>query len=393
MKVVFPYVAQLHQVFHSLPIAAEMAVRHPDIEVHAAGRSVEHVEFIRRLLERYAPQARVQVQQLKSLLLPHWHHRRKRRLLIRNWRYFRSFDAIVTPERTSLFLRRLGLTTTRMIWTSHGAGDRAVGFADDIHQFDYVLVAGQKIEERLLASEQIRPGRYTTGIYAKFDWLRTRAAVPRLFDNPNPVVVYNPHFRLQLSSWSRMGEAVLEFFAAHPEWNLVFAPHVRMFDPPTPLMYQLFERYASLPNMLIDLGSERSVDMTYLNAADLYLGDVSSQVAEFVCRPRPCLFLNANDVAWRDDPNYRCWELGPVIENVSDLGPALARAQATHSAFHAAQRCYLAETFGDSQDLSSAARAADAIVGYLESCAEQRQGNTRLGWSRSSLKAFTSEMF
>src|SRR3546814_17702316 len=68
-----------------------------------------------------------------------------------------------------------------------------------------------------------------------------------------------------------------------------------------------------LPHMHIDLGSERSIDMSYTGSADLYLGDVSSQVAEYLYRPRPCVFLNAQGVDWQEDPNYRFWSLGPGI--------------------------------------------------------------------------------
>ncbi|MET0986099.1 MAG: hypothetical protein ABW034_11910, partial [Steroidobacteraceae bacterium] len=157
----------------------------------------------------------------------------------------------------------------------------------------------------------------------------------------------------------------------------------RMFDPPTQLKYQAFEKYLGLPNIRIDLGSEQSIDMTYLNAADLYLGDVSSQVAEFVCRPRPCLFLNAHGVEWRGDPNYRCWELGPVIHDVSELNAALARACDTHGEFLHAQQRYVAETFEEPQGLSSSAWGADAIVGYLESSG----GVSKSGLQRTQSKS------
>lgn len=365
MRVVFPYVAQLHQVYHSLPIAAEMATRHPQVEVHAAAATVEHGEFIRGLLNRYASHAPVVVELLEMPKLGNLPFKKKRPLMFRNRRYFRSFDAIVTPERTSLFLRHLGLGQTRLIWTRHGAGDRAIGFANGIDQFDYVLLAGKKIEERLLAAQQIRRGHYTTGVYAKLDWLASGPSM-KVFDNDRPVVLYNPHFRPTLSSWQKMGHAVLEFFAAQPLWNLIFAPHVRLFDPPTPGKYQQFERYASLPNVRIDLGSERSIDMSYLNSADLYLGDVSSQVAEFVRRPRPCLFLNAHHVAWREDANYRFWHLGPVLETLEDFAQSLDRASSTHVEFLAAQRRYVTDTFAASDGASSAARGADAVVAYLE---------------------------
>src|SRR3546814_19013401 len=74
--------------------------------------------------------------------------------------------------------------------------------------------------------------------------------------------------------------AVLDLFANSNRYNLIFAPHVRLFDPPAAECYAQFERYRKLPHMHIDLGSERSIDMSYTGSADLYLGDVSSQVAE-----------------------------------------------------------------------------------------------------------------
>lgn len=363
MRIVFPFFAQLHQVFHSLPIAAAIAVRYPDVQVHVAGVSAQHVAFVERLLARFAPGAKVQVDALEKVLLNRLPS--KKRTMIKNRHYFRSFDAIVTPERTSLFLKKtVGIDPARLIWTRHGAGDRSIGFARDVHLFDYVLMAGRKIEERLLAEGQIRPGDYTVGVYAKFDWLRD-APRTRLFDNDRPTVLYNPHFDRSLSSWPEVGTRVLEFFANDGRWNVVFAPHVRLFDPPTRFKYLPFREFDGVPNIRIDLGSERSIDMTYLNAADLYLGDVSSQVSEFVCRPRPCLFLDAHGVEWRGNPNYRFWQLGPVLDDVGRLGEGLEEAFSRHAEFEAEQKAYVAETFEIPADGSSAVRGADAIVEFL----------------------------
>ncbi|MET0988848.1 MAG: sensor domain-containing protein [Steroidobacteraceae bacterium] len=382
MRVVFPYLAQLHQVFHSLPIAAQMAMTYPQVRVHAAGATSEHVDFICKLLERFAPRARVFVDRFDALTLRTVNYGKKSRLLFRNRNYLRSFDAIVTPERSSLVLRRVGLGETKLIWTRHGAGDRAIGFADDIHQFDYVLMAGRKIEARLLASGQIRPGQYATGVYSKFDWLAS-APSPRLFENAAPVVLYNPHFEAKLSSWPLMGHAILEFFAAHPQWNLVFAPHVRLFDPPTADKYREFERYGVVSNIVVDLGSERSIDMTYLTAADFYLGDVSSQVAEFICRPRPCLFLNTHGAEWRNDANYRSWTLGSVVDTLDDFERTLERAFATHGEFIKAQHEYITDTFDLPPGSSSAARGAQAIVSYLESTADTARSSARVLGSKA----------
>lgn len=362
MKVVFTFFGQLHQVLHSLPIAAAMAQRHPGVEVHAAAAWPEQLDFIRRLLAEHAPDAPVQVHALRRRWL--LGARSKRRTMLKNLDYLRGFDAIVVPERTSLFLRSVELGDTQLVWTRHGAGDRAIGFAPDVDQFDFVLLAGAKIEQRLLDAGLIRPGHYARGVYAKFDWLR-RGTGPRLFDNDRPTVLYNPHFRPELSSWERHGRQVLDFFAASERYNLVFSPHVRLFDPPDVPKYRAFKRYLGLPHLRVDLGSVRSIDMSYLEAADLYLGDVSSQVSEFVARPRPCLFLDAHGAAWRDNPDYRFWTLGPVIDRLDGLAAALEDAFASHGDYLAAQRDYVAETFDMPEGDGSAARGADAIVDFL----------------------------
>ncbi len=376
-RIVFPYLAQLHQVLHSLPIAAELARQHPDIEVHVATSSPAHRAFIERLVAQHAPRARLHYDSLELGWLDRFRHRAfgipwKLAALFRHRRYFSGFDAIVTPERTSLLLRRFGVRHPRLIWTRHGAGDRSVGFARDVRRFDFICMAGRKIEQRLMHDGLIQTGRYVSGVYAKFDWACPSQHRWTPFDNGRPTVLYAPHFRSTLSSWPLMGEAVLEFFARSDRYNLIFAPHVRLFDAPTPDKYQAFARYRHLPHLHIDLGSERSVDMSYTGAADLYLGDVSSQVAEFLWRPKPCMFLNAHQVKWRDDPSYRFWSLGPVLDSVADLDRDLRAAFDCHPRYAAPQRQYVAETFGIAAGVPTAPLAADAIFSYLKNASAQR---------------------
>jgi len=282
-----------------------------------------------------------------------------------NRNYFADFDAIVTPELTSLLLKRLGVARPKIIWTHHGAGDRAGGFVKATAKFDFVVMAGRKLEERLLSLGLIRPGYYATGVYAKFDLVQRLASRrPRLFDNGRPTVLYNPHFAPTLSSWPKVGTAVLDWFAGSKDYNLVFAPHLRLFDPATPKRYAAFEAYSNLPHMHIDLGSRALIDMTYTSAADIYLGDVSSQVAEFLTQPRPCVFLNPAGVVWREDPSYRFWSLGEVINRPEDLGQGISRAIEDHARLVPLQEAYIEETFEGALQ-PTAWRGADAIAAYL----------------------------
>lgn len=105
--------------------------------------------------------------------------------------------------------------------------------------------------------------------------------------------------------------------------------------------------------------------MTYTQRADLYLGDVSSQVYEFLRTPKPCLFLNASGADWREDPSYQHWLYGQVLDSVDHLGDAIDQAFATHNDYRQAQIEGIAETF-DVQNTPTSERAAQTIVDKLE---------------------------
>ena len=372
LRVCFPFLAQAHQTPHALPIAMELAAAYPDIEVTIAYLTDAHLDLIRQYAAFY-PNSSVRYRRLHlpalaraDLGLRGLQLFRRLAVLPFNTAFFDGFDAIVTPELTSLLLKRLGVRRPKFIWTLHGAGDRAAGFKKSMAGFDFVLMAGEKLERRFLELGLLRPGAYATGVYAKFDLVpMLRARQDRFFDNRRPTVLYNPHFDPALSSWPKVGFAVLDWFAANPAYNLIFAPHVRLFDPPTPGRYRRFKRYAGLPNMKIDLGSSASIDMTYTMAADVYLGDVSSQIAEFLTQPRPCVFLNPRHKAWETNENFRAWSLGEVATGVRDLATVLPRAIRRHPAMVEMQEAYVRETFGVPFE-PSAKRGAAAIAGYLK---------------------------
>lgn len=371
MKLTFMYLAQEHQVPHSLPLAAEVALADPTADVHVC-TSTNEQEAVARRLARLYPGARLSFDRLRVPALARWIGKRvggvpvKAMVLAASRDYLSGFDAIVVPERTSLLLKRLGVTRPALVWTSHGAGDRAISYASDIARFDYVMLAGVKQEQRMTAEQLIHPGRYHVGCYPKFDLLKRGAQTePRYFHNGKPTVLYVPHFRSSLSSWPRDGYAVLDWFAKQRDYNLIFAPHLRLFQPLTAAVQASFDRYRRLDHMRIDLGSEHSIDMSYPRAADIYLGDVSSQVGEFLVSPRPCVFLNSHGVDWAGSPDYLFWKLGPVIEDVGLLPAALLSAQTPH--WQQLQREYVTQTFGVLQQELSTKTSALALLNYLRS--------------------------
>ena len=106
--------------------------------------------------------------------------------------------------------------------------------------------------------------------------------------------------------------------------------------------------------------------MTLTRAADVYLGDVSSQVYEFLRTPRPCVFINAHGVDWQGDEDYRFWRYGPVVAEASQVLDAVDRSRADHAGLYLDdQRAGFAETF-DLQTRASSDRAAEAIVAAID---------------------------
>ncbi|URD60353.1 hypothetical protein M8312_11250 [Sphingomonas sp. KRR8] len=375
---------QIHQIGHSLPVALALARRQrPDLEVLLITTSDRLRAEVDRLIERQDERPALTMVHLRprrwssrlaSRLLERWLPVAKLAIYRDNLPFFRTLDALVVAEKSSTLLKtRYGLDDLVLIHTRHGAGDRAIGFNAASRAFDLVLVSGPKIARRLTEEAGVPPDRLALVGYPKLDLLPESPTQLPVQASGKPTVLYNPHVSPHLSSWYEDGLTVLEWFAAHPQYNLIFAPHVMLFERPlTVTIDRLTARrpgripkdLAEAPNILIDLGSPAATDMTYTQAADLYLGDVSSQVYEFLERPRPCVFLNTHGIDWRNDLNYAFWQAGEVVDDVADLPRALERAWRDHPRYLAAQQRLFAESI-DRGDLPASERAADAILRRL----------------------------
>ncbi|UYV15217.1 CDP-glycerol glycerophosphotransferase family protein [Porphyrobacter sp. ULC335] len=373
---------QTHQLAHSLPIAMALAARaehrivlaytkpaiRAEIERQADPALLAKVELVHLTLKRSGSQA---LANLLERLVP------ANKLLIYrdNLDFFASFDAVVVSEKTSLLLKTLyGLENVKLVHTRHGAGDRAIGFNKESAGFDLVLVAGPKIRDRLIAEAGLTTEQIALVGYPKFDLCAGNRFVDAFPAPDRPTVLYNPHPSPALSSWFKHGAAVLEAFRNQDRYNLIFAPHVMLFerkwvvtvDPPSlARVVPPSPKLRAEPRIHVDTGSAASSDMSYTNRADIYIGDVSSQVYEFMHTPRPCLFLNAHGVDWQGDPNYLHWRAGPVLESADGLLDAIDAAVASHPEYAATQQALIDATFSLSER-ASAERAADAIGAFLE---------------------------
>jgi hypothetical protein len=374
---------QIHQVAHSLPVAVALAKAGTGAHIIVATTNARLTVEVDRLLGPDRPASITTVELgLKSgtarglnALFGRLAPTAKILIYRDNLEFFQSLDALIVTERTSLILKtQFGLNKPIMILTDHGAGDRAIGFGEKTALFDHILAAGPKIRDRLVQEAGVDPARLTITGYPKFD-IPAGTALPEKFrGSDRPVVLYNPHVSPHLSSWYKQGRAVLDYFLASDQYNLIFAPHIMMFERRlaftvdkwrVALPGRLSPKYAASPNIHVDLDSLALTDMSYSNAADIYLGDVSSQVYEFLRQLKPCVFLNAHKIAHLGDPNFAHWQAGPVIDDVAELDRGLSEAIAGHqSRFAPIQRQLFDYTFDLTEEPSSvrAARAIASIV-------------------------------
>lgn len=361
-KVAFSFIGGVHHVAHTMPVACALA-RRDNVEVKVFAANSDMAETAAGIAADLGSNVSVEFldrpQLADRVLGP---HRAKLPLLWRNRRMFHQFDALVLPERTSLALQKMGVQRPRFINLPHGAGDRAISVDPRYRRFDRVLVAGPKTAARM-ADNDIDPHRIRQVGYPKAEYLAGRPRLPIAdLDPSRPLLFYNPHFRRSLSSLDQ-AHSIVRDIAARCDVNLIVAPHIRSFEGASKDELAQWHSLAVPGRVAVDTGSPRMIDMSYVAAADVYVGDVSSQVYEFLLLGlRPCVFVNAHGVDWKDDLSYRHWHFGDVAgpEAIAD---SVTAAFDRHRSYVSVQKDAVAQTFARLEGSSES--AADAIVEVL----------------------------
>lgn len=347
----FAFIGGTHQLYHIAPVAAEISKQYPSISVscycadhddEAALReianqmSASHMEII-RLPVPWLAKAAMRITGKKSA-------GKGPILAAIRWKA-RHASAIVVPERTSAALRKMGWRKP-LIHFMHGAGDRALASDKRLGSFDRIVMFGEKDIQRAVA-QGIDPARLRLGRYVKLDYLRIAPpSAEGLFDNDLPIVVYNPHFDRKVSSLG-IARDVIEHFRQQDRYNLIFAPHIRGVEDMSASDRESFLSLAKPGRVIIDLGSANLFNMRYTRAADVYLGDISSQLYEFLSNPRPAVFINAHAVQWKTDSHYAGWHLGEVVDDPNAITAAIDRAITSHQEKVEAQSSAVKFAFGE----------------------------------------------
>lgn len=376
----FLFFGELFLIPHLLPIATALARKPNGPRITLFVITTIHEEIIRDAVERLGLAERVRIRRAKGFRhfpkgcrdmpdLPP-----KLLVLAMNAPSILRHDVAVVAERTSLWLprlaRRLG---ANFIYNEHGAAPHA-NFGTARNRFaTRILMPGAGMAQRVRESGHEDAPIELVG-YIKRDFIREVSGSGTLppFKEKRPTVVYVPHWLQGKSSWWAMGEQVLDHFARSKDYNLIVAPHIRLPEV-EPEFEAKVRPYRRCPNIHIDSGSFRLIDQSYINGADIYLGDGSSQVVEFAERPRPVIFLNPDHVDWQADPRFSHWSMGQVIDDIADLDAALAAAPGKLAGFAPVQRAYVERMMGTDDGLSSE-RAAAVVMDVI---AERRMHRAR----------------
>lgn len=364
--------AEPYQAFHSADIGAALA-RDPRVDLTILTVDPAIDPLLERLeagqFERPVPHQRLHAPAAVRLL------RRGRIFGVMKQQVLRhganvallsGFDAVVTSTTHISDIRVLVPRSTRFIYCYHGAGARQASYSDRMRAFDLILAPGQVTVDRLLAERLAVPGGAAAIGLVKLETCRRLAAErPRLFDNDAPTVLFNPHSQRRLRSWERFAGPLMDHAARSGAFNLIVAPHVKLFARRPRWLWRRWERRAAAGRVHVDLGSGASLDMRYALAADIYAGDVSSQVYEFLVEPGPCIFLNAHGADWRTSADYPMWRLGEVASSPDEAIRLIERAFDDHPRFAELQRQERAARIG-TRDQGIAANAAAVILDFLD---------------------------
>lgn len=371
---------ELHQVPHATPYAFALSRLRPDWTVDILCSTDAERAYAMQIAQRF-PGHRVTARRLEvplffralDPLLRQFTFSRKIAVLRRNTDMLSGYDALLMPEMTSLALRRSArMDGVRLIFTGHGAGDlydNPFGMFDTrVDTFDLVLLQGHRIARAMRAEGRLRDTCHAVIGYPKYEAVSMERT--RLFDDDKPVVVYNPTQNPRGTSWHRFGPQVLEHLIARDDLNVIFAPHALLFKRGWTRGARIPKQFREGPDLRIDLGSPASADMTYLNAADLYIGDQSSQIYEFITWPRPCVFLNPMQAKWRGNPAFRSWTFGPVVEDMAEFDAAIDSAFTDFETWRPAQQAALDDDAilpdAPFAEAPASERGARAVIEYLE---------------------------
>lgn len=365
-KVAFLFLGEMLLVPHLWPIVDALARQEPELPIDLWISTSVHEDLIdgwlgpehRNLRLRRAPGfvALKDFERGRNPPLP-----AKLPMLARLVPMLRGARVVVCAEQTSLWIPRVLPTRTRYIFTVHGAGPLNYN-RDGRLKCAWRLLVPSALHTPEHLANGIRPERIVETGYAKASFPPSLRPSD-LFADARPILLYAPHWQRHRSSWWNWGREIVAMLAEQDRYNVILAPHQRLFerDPEACAALQVLK---ARPHIHVDSDSFAMVDGSYTAMADLYLGDSSSQIVEYLAQPRPCVLLDSPGMSWRSDEQEGYRNCGDVVRDMAALWPAIAQAPERHPHFADFQTRFAARALGDTS-AAAPMRAAEAIMQAL----------------------------
>ena len=367
--IVFLFIHGLHHLYHMVTIPFECAQiirNHPIIIISV---SEEHTRKLEEVSNKY-PNNKCEIITLSPPIRYRFLNYKKKSYVspLDSFRKIKPLlkkagAVISTSHPTPRILKKIGISKPIMIYIDHGCGDRKYSFEASLREYDYLLISGKNTQKRLAEENVANPEKTNIIGYPKFDnTIDIKDLGQKLFRHNRKIVYYAPHWEPTLASYKKYAHKIMEYFKNDDRYNLIFAPHTLLKHWSHKYNYNM--DFHSSDNIHVDFGSRLSTDTSYVQLADYFIGDVSSLIYEWIgIRPRPAVFLNAHDVDWKNNIDYRHWEYGPVIDDIDNLLGAMEQAVQPHWLKLQAERV---KEYMDTNEQSPSKRAALAIMNRLE---------------------------
>lgn len=278
-----------------------------------------------------------------------------------------SNEVLVSSSFGISYLRKISAyENSKLVMCFHGAGDGGIANIP-WDTYDLLLVSGEKYKDFLLKQNHLLADKIENVGYVKFEGCTSTPKKDYIFKNNNPTVLYNPHHNLKYSSLYCWGDKIFDYFAKNCQYNLIIAPHVLIYNRNLGLVKEIKSKVSGFKNIFFTENSDlRCFNMQLIKQSDLYLGEYSSQVYEFLEKPKACLFLNPNKVAWQKNQEFTMWKMGNVVTDFSNFEHFLEKSFKNPAEFSKDQEKLLAYTFRKKDGLA-AFRATTAIKQLLQS--------------------------
>ncbi|MEW4468745.1 hypothetical protein AB1K62_13035 [Parasphingorhabdus sp. JC815] len=280
--------------------------------------------------------------------------------------YIAGYKAVVVAEQTSLWLPKLLGRFTRLIppfiFTIHGIGPIAHGRWKRLLSASKALVCNeilcQELRDLGMAEDRVEITGYAKSAFRQVTVNRN------LFCENRPIILYSPHWQPARSSWPQWGREVLKQLVTDGRWNIIFAPHQRIVETDDQLV-SFLRNFGKHDNLHVDLDSFAMVDGSYTRMADVYLGDSSSQVVEFLISSRPVVLLQppAMTHLYAQKAGYNV--LGETVTDASRILDAIAEAPEKFAAYKEAQKAFADSALGQTGP-DAAYRAAEIVAGFAD---------------------------